>query len=90
MVGMPTKHGHQVVLDGSRIAKGVRHAKLHSRRSRRQKPKGVGPIMFSVIFREQTVFRGYYSAMNTFVIETYGSHAQAIKGGVRIVPPKIL
>lgn len=35
----------------------------------------------------QQLFQGYFSAMNLYVIEHYGSHQAAILAGARIMPP---
>ena len=43
--------------------------------------------MFTVLDHGTQVFSGYFSEMNTFVIEHYGSHQAAILAGARIMPP---
>jgi hypothetical protein len=43
--------------------------------------------MFTVLDHGTQVFSGYFSEMNTFVIERYGSHQAAILAGARIMPP---
>jgi hypothetical protein len=35
----------------------------------------------------QQLFQGFFSAMNAFVIDSWGTHAEAILAGARIVPP---